>query len=105
MAFQQLAEQLFTMAVAIRPCGVKEVAAECHGTDERVQRLLIRAACPPRHPPHAVADLRYLPSSPAEASVAHPAIILWLDPFVQSAGGGFTGGITERRKRQTRMAQ
>ena len=71
VAFQQFAEQLLAVPVTVHPRRVEEVAAQLDGAVERGQRLLVVASGPSCHAPHAVADLRDVPSGASEASIAH----------------------------------
>src|SRR4051812_49546247 len=41
VALEKLTEQLFAVSIAVGPCRIEEVAAECHRTGPRGQRLLV----------------------------------------------------------------
>src|SRR5215470_4850715 len=66
---QGFAKECFAVAFAVRPCGVKEIAAEIDGALERGQRFRIVGPGPAAHAPHAVADFANLPAGSSEGAI------------------------------------
>src|ERR1043166_6477949 len=70
---QGFAEELFAVAVAIGPGGVKEIAAQIKRARERRERSSVVEPGPPRHAPHAVADFADLPAGSSESAITQRA--------------------------------
>ncbi len=76
MSLQRLAQQPLAMPVAVGPGRIEEVASELDRPVERRERLLVVAAGPPCHAPHAVADFSDLPAGPAKRPITHGELLL-----------------------------
>src|SRR6266700_2417761 len=66
-----LAKKSVTFAIAVRPCGVEEVAAQVHRQLQGFEGLPVLGAAPTAHAPQPMRNVADFPSSAAKPTVFH----------------------------------
>src|SRR5215472_3439731 len=68
---ENFSKQLFAVALAVSPRGVKKITTEVDSALQRIERFFVVGAAPAGHTPHAVTYFADVPSSAAKTAVAH----------------------------------
>ena len=82
MCFYQMAQQSFTVSLAIAPSGIKKIDPSLYGQVQLLHRLDVVGGLPTAHAPHAIANFTQLPIGSSKSSVDHNRLYkLYFDAF------------------------